>query len=117
MLVFGFSEGREREREFWCVPQILYQRDRFMHQIVRLFFCHSCLPLANIFLSPNFALAELIMAIGLVVDYMVHLVHYFLHQARAAERATRVCDICRHIVASVRFVGIGFLSANKHLRA
>ncbi|CAM9128130.1 unnamed protein product [Ectocarpus sp. 8 AP-2014] len=32
---------------------------------------------------------QLIMAVGLVVDYMVHLVHYFLHQARAAERATR----------------------------
>ncbi|CAM9869255.1 unnamed protein product, partial [Ectocarpus sp. 12 AP-2014] len=29
---------------------------------------------------------QLIMAVGLVVDYMVHLVHYFLHQARAAER-------------------------------
>lgn len=25
--------------------------------------------------------AELIMAVGLVVDYMVHIVHYFLHQA------------------------------------
>lgn len=28
-------------------------------------------------LSPR---SELIMAVGLVVDYMVHIVHYFLHQ-------------------------------------
>lgn len=25
--------------------------------------------------------SELIMAVGLVVDYMVHVVHYYLHQA------------------------------------
>ncbi|CAM9724445.1 unnamed protein product, partial [Hapterophycus canaliculatus] len=31
---------------------------------------------------------ELIMAVGLVVDYMVHIVHYFLHQD-----ATRPTDI------------------------
>lgn len=33
---------------------------------------------------PN--LAELIMAVGLVVDYMVHVVHYFLHQVRRVSR-------------------------------
>jgi len=27
--------------------------------------------------------AELVMAVGLVVDYMVHIVHYYLHQASA----------------------------------
>lgn len=27
-------------------------------------------------------LSELIMAVGLVVDYIVHIVHYFLHQVR-----------------------------------
>jgi len=25
--------------------------------------------------------SELVMAVGLVVDYMVHIVHYYLHQA------------------------------------
>lgn len=29
---------------------------------------------------PVFTRAELIMAVGLVVDYMVHIIHYFLHQ-------------------------------------
>lgn len=33
-------------------------------------------------MSLIFSRAELIMAVGLVVDYIVHIVHYFLQQVR-----------------------------------
>ena len=37
---------------------------------------------------PLLSRTELIMAVGLVVDYMVHIVHYFLHQVRKALQET-----------------------------
>lgn len=40
-----------------------------------MFFFLACNPFA-----PFRQCAELIMAVGLVVDYIVHIVHYFLHQ-------------------------------------
>lgn len=40
---------------------------------------HSPLPCTTLSHVPWHAL-ELIMAVGLVVDYMVHIVHYCLHQ-------------------------------------
>lgn len=41
---------------------------------IDLFYCFSA--------PPFFFRVELIMAVGLVVDYMVHIIHYFLHQVR-----------------------------------
>ncbi|CAN0119730.1 unnamed protein product, partial [Pylaiella littoralis] len=55
---------------------------------------------------------ELIMAVGLVVDYMVHIVHYFLHQDPNSPKDVRIADGLGEIGPSVvvgaatSFVGI-----------
>lgn len=55
---------------------------------------------------------ELIMAVGLVVDYTVHIVHYFLHQDPSISKDTRIAgslgEIGPSVIlgASTTFVGI-----------
>lgn len=55
---------------------------------------------------------ELIMAVGLVVDYMVHIVHYFLHQDSNIAKDLRIADALGEIGPSVMvgaattFIGI-----------
>ncbi|CAM9835466.1 unnamed protein product [Ectocarpus sp. 12 AP-2014] len=44
---------------------------------------------------------ELIMAVGLVVDYMVHIVHYFLHQDPSIPKDARIADALGEIGPSV----------------
>eukprot|EP00752_Nemacystus_decipiens_P004731 g4312.t1 len=44
---------------------------------------------------------ELIMAVGLVVDYMAHLVHYFLHQDPNASKDKRIADALGEIGPSI----------------
>ncbi|CBN79517.1 conserved unknown protein [Ectocarpus siliculosus] len=44
---------------------------------------------------------QLIMAVGLVVDYMVHLVHYFLHQDPRTPKDTRIADALGEIGPSL----------------
>eukprot|EP00904_Undaria_pinnatifida_P008217 jgi/Undpi1/4525/HiC_scaffold_18.g07879.m1 len=44
---------------------------------------------------------ELIMAVGLVVDYMVHVVHYFLHQNPNTPKDERIADTLGEIGPSV----------------
>ncbi|CAM9765761.1 unnamed protein product, partial [Scytosiphon promiscuus] len=44
---------------------------------------------------------ELIMAVGLVVDYMVHIVHYFLHQDPTRPKDNRIADGLGEIGPSV----------------
>ncbi|CBN79522.1 similar to Patched domain-containing protein 3 [Ectocarpus siliculosus] len=44
---------------------------------------------------------ELIMAVGLVVDYMVHIVHYFLHQDPDRDKDVRIADGLGEIGPSV----------------
>eukprot|EP00903_Cladosiphon_okamuranus_P010290 g9741.t1 len=44
---------------------------------------------------------ELIMAVGLVVDYMVHIVHYFLHQDPSTAKDTRIAEGLGEIGPSV----------------
>ncbi|CAM9475163.1 unnamed protein product [Discosporangium mesarthrocarpum] len=44
---------------------------------------------------------ELIMAVGLVVDYMVHIVHYFLHQNPALQKEERIVQSLGEIGPSV----------------
>ncbi|CAM9122089.1 unnamed protein product, partial [Laminaria digitata] len=44
---------------------------------------------------------ELIMAVGLVVDYMVHVVHYFLHQDPNTPKNERIADALGEIGPSV----------------
>ncbi|CAM9459401.1 unnamed protein product [Scytosiphon promiscuus] len=46
-------------------------------------------------------IAELIMAVGLVVDYMVHLVHYFLHQDPNIPKDNRIADALGEIGPSI----------------
>ncbi|CAM9121063.1 unnamed protein product [Ectocarpus fasciculatus] len=44
---------------------------------------------------------ELIMAVGLVVDYMVHIVHYFLHQDPSIPKDARIAEALGEIGPSV----------------
>ncbi|CAM9737467.1 unnamed protein product [Ectocarpus sp. 13 AM-2016] len=44
---------------------------------------------------------ELIMAVGLVVDYMVHIVHYFLHQNPSIPKDVRIAEALGEIGPSV----------------
>ncbi|CAN0510355.1 unnamed protein product [Ectocarpus sp. 12 AP-2014] len=44
---------------------------------------------------------ELIMAVGLVVDYMVHIVHYFLHQDPGIPKDARIAEALGEIGPSV----------------
>ncbi|CAN0043144.1 unnamed protein product, partial [Hapterophycus canaliculatus] len=46
-------------------------------------------------------IAELIMAVGLVVDYMVHLVHYFLHQDSTIPKDNRIANALGEIGPSI----------------
>lgn len=60
----------------------LYECSRRLNSVLRkgTFHYSTCL---LIFAYPRISSnlrTELIMAVGLVVDYMVHIVHYFLHQ-------------------------------------
>eukprot|EP00904_Undaria_pinnatifida_P008204 jgi/Undpi1/4513/HiC_scaffold_18.g07867.m1 len=44
---------------------------------------------------------ELVMAVGLVVDYMVHIVHYFLHQDAGKSKDVRIANALGEIGPSV----------------
>ena len=65
----------------------------------RLAFLGSFLVRACCSLSPTFT--ELIMAVGLVVDYMVHIVHYFLHQDPNISKDDRIANALGEIGPSV----------------
>ena len=77
-------------RSVFNLPRV---RPSFFFMSVRLFRARPS--------SHRVRLAELIMAVGLVVDYMVHIVHYFLHQDPSMSKDVRIANALGEIGPSI----------------